>query len=68
MRIGGGELLGDPVQGAEGEVEIAVTAVDAEGLTATVRFRVHVEFHWPSRQAAGWRSALEALPPTVADE
>ena len=37
---------------------IAVTATDAAGQSATVSFDVRVEFHWPARPAAGWRTLL----------
>ena len=56
----GGELVVEAVLGAEGEVEIEVTAVDASGLAAIVRFAVRVEFHWPARPGAGWRVAVGA--------
>ena len=62
-----GELLVEPVPGAEGMAEIAVTAVDAQGLRTTVRFTVQVEFYWPPRPAAGWRAALATMP-TPTDE
>ena len=60
--IVGGELLVEPVPGAAGEAEIAVTAVDALGLRTTVRFTVQVEFYWPPRSTAGWRTVLETMP------
>ena len=28
------------------------------GQTATVRFEVRVEFHWPTNPARGWRSVI----------
>ena len=58
VRIVGGELVVEPQLGAEGEVEIEVVATDGVGQTATVRFSVQVEFHWPQRQGAGWRGAV----------
>ena len=62
VRVVGRDLLVEPEPGAEGTVEIVVVATDSAGLAATLRFDVRVEFFAPSRQAAGWRSAL----PTVA--
>ena len=61
-RVVGRDLLVEPEPGAEGTVEIVVVATDSAGLAATLRFEVRVEFFAPTRQAAGWRSAL----PTVA--
>ena len=34
---------------------------DTDGLEATVRFEVRVEFFWPSRLSAGWRAVTSAL-------
>ena len=56
----GGDLLIEPEPAAEGVVEIVVVATDSAGLAATLRFEVRVEFFAPTRQAAGWRSALPA--------
>ena len=64
--IRGGDLLVEPVPGAEGEVQIEVTTEDAVGLSATLRFTVRVDFHWPSRP--GWRDALETAQPIPEDE
>ena len=64
--IRGGDLLVEPVPGAEGEVRIEVTTEDAVGLSATLRFTVRVDFHWPSRP--GWRDALEMAQPIPEDE
>ena len=64
--IRGGDLLVEPVPGAEGEVRIEVTTEDAVGLSATLRFTVRVDFHWPSRP--GWRDALETAQPIPEDE
>ena len=61
-RIRGGELVVEPAPGAEGVVEIEVEAVDEHGQSATLRFMVEVEFHWPPRVGAGWRSVLGASP------
>ena len=63
VRVVGGELLVEPEPAAEGMVEIVVVATDSAGLAATVRFEVQVEFFAPTRQAAGWRSALRDLAP-----
>ena len=49
-RIRAGELLVEPASGAEGVVEIEVEAADEHGQSATVRFEVRVEFHWPPRR------------------
>ena len=69
-RVVGGHLVVEPAPGGEGAVEIALEATDEEtGLAATLRFEVQVEFHWPSRQASGWRAgalidaARAAAPP-----
>ena len=62
VRVVGGELLVEPEPAAEGMVEIVVVATDSAGLAATLRFEVRVEFFAPTRQAAGWRSALRTLP------
>ena len=62
VRVVGGELLVEPEPAAEGMVEIVVVATDSAGLAATLRFEVQVEFFAPTRQAAGWRSALRTLP------
>ncbi len=57
-RILGGLLLVEPEPGAEGVVEVGATATDAHGQTATVRFEVRVEFHWPTSPTRGWRSVI----------
>ena len=69
-RVVDGHLVVEPAPGGEGAVEIALEATDEEtGLAATLRFEVQVEFHWPSRQASGWRAgalidaARAAAPP-----
>ena len=57
-RVVGGHLVVEPEPGGEGAAEIALEATDeATGLAATLRFEVRVEFHWPSRQASGWRAS-----------
>ena len=48
VRVVDGELLVTPEPGAEGVVTVEATATDRHGQTATVRFEVRVEFHWPS--------------------
>ena len=58
VRIVGTDLLVEPVPGGEGTAEVALTATDALGLAATVRFMVQVEFHWPSGPVRGWRATL----------
>ena len=57
-RILRGALLVEPEPGAEGVVTIEATATDAHGQTATVRFEVRVEFHWPTSPTRGWRGVL----------
>ena len=64
-RVVGGDLLVEPELGAEGTTEIVLVARDSAGLTATVRFEVHVEFYAPARQSAGWRNALRTLTPAM---
>ena len=58
VRVVGADLLVEPVPGGEGTAEVALTATDALGLAATLRFRVQVEFHWPSGPVRGWRATL----------
>ena len=58
VRIEGGELAVEPVYAAEGSVRIEATATDGDGGTVATIFDVQVEFYWPRRAAAGWRSAL----------
>ena len=62
-RIVGRNLLVEPELGAEGRAEIVLIATDTAGLAATLRFEVQVEFFAPTRQAAGWRSALRNIGP-----
>ena len=57
-RILRGVLLVEPEPGAEGVATIEATATDAHGQTATVRFEVQVEFHWPTNPARGWRGVI----------
>ena len=58
VRVIGGDLLVEPELAAEGTIEIVLVATDSAGLTATVRFEVHIEFFAPRRQSGGWRTAL----------
>ena len=56
-RVVGGRLVVTPAPGGEGAARIVLAVVDGEtGLSATLRFDVQVEFHWPARQASGWRA------------
>ena len=56
-RVVGGRLVVTPAPGGEGTARIVLEVVDGEtGLAATLRFDVQVEFHWPVRQASGWRA------------
>ena len=56
-RVVGGRLVVTPAPGGEGAARIVLEVVDGEtGLSATLRFDVQVEFHWPVRQASGWRA------------
>ena len=57
-RILRGVLLVEPEPGAEGAVVVEAAATDAHGQTATVRFEVRVEFHWPTNSARGWRGVI----------
>ena len=57
-RIVGAELVVEPELANEGTAQITLTATDAFGLAATVRFEVQVEFHWPSDPVRGWRAIL----------
>ena len=60
VRIVDGRLVVEPAFAAEGVVVVEVTATDTAGQSATVSFAVRVEFHWPTRPAAGWRTLLDA--------
>ena len=62
-RIRNGMLEVEPEPGGEGTVEIVLVAMDDAGLATTVRFSVQVNFHWPMRQASGWRGAIAAPAP-----
>ena len=57
-RVADGAVLVEPQPGAEGIVMVEATATDANGQTATVRFEVHVEFHWPTTSTRGWRGII----------
>ncbi len=58
-RILGGYLLVEPEPGGEGVVQVEATATDRHGQTATVRFEVRVEFHWPS-STRSWRRVIQS--------
>ena len=58
VRIADGRLEITPQLASSGTAEISLTAADTAGLSTTVRFNVHVEFHWPNGPTRGWRSAL----------
>ena len=58
VRVVVADLLVETVPGSEGTAEITLTATDALGLAATLRFMVQVEFHWPSGPLRGWRATL----------
>ena len=68
-RVVGGDLVVEPEPGGEGAAEIVLEATDEMGLSATLRFEVQVEFHWPMRTTGGWRAdalidaARAATPP-----
>ena len=56
-RVVGSSLVVTPAPGGEGAARIVLEVVDGEtGLSATLHFDVQVEFHWPVRQASGWRA------------
>ena len=57
-RVLGGHLLVEPEPGVEGTVQVEATAIDGNGQTATVRFEVRVEFHWPAAPTRGWRGVI----------
>ena len=57
-RILDGALLIEPEPGAEGVATIEASATDPHGQTATIRFEVRVEFHWPTNPTRGWRSVI----------
>ena len=59
-RIVGAELIVEPELASEGTAQITLTATDAFGIKATVRFEVQVEFHWPSGATRGWRATLDS--------
>ena len=62
-QVVGSSLVVTPEPGGKGPVEIVLEATDDAGLAATLRFVVQVEFHWPVRQAGGWRAGalMEAV-------
>lgn len=61
VRVYGDELLLAPEPAAEGAADIELVAMDADGRSVAVYFRVQVEFHWPIRIARGWRNAIGAM-------
>ena len=65
VRIAGAFLLIDPEPASEGTAEIVLVATDTLGFTATVRFEVQVEFHWPHAPSRGWRSILGNATPNA---
>lgn len=58
VRIVDGALEVTPELASAGVAEIGVIVTNAVGLTATVRFEVRVEFHWPRRS---WRATLTRI-------
>ena len=67
-RIVGADLLVEPELFGEGTAQITLTATDAFGLEATVRFEVQVEFHWPSGPVRGWRTTLSGASEDAATQ
>ena len=63
VRIVDGALEVTPELASAGTAEITLVVADAAGLSATLRFEVRVEFHWPRGPARGWRSTLGRLLP-----
>ena len=61
VHVEDGHLVVTPELATEGTVTVAVEAVDANGLSASVTLVVVVEFHWPRRM---WRLVLESPLPT----
>ena len=55
--VSAGALVVEPEPGAQGTVLVEATATDRRGQTATVRFDVQVEFHWPAVPRS-WRKTL----------
>lgn len=62
VRIVDGALEVTPELASAGVAEIVVSVTNTIGLTATVRFEVRVEFHWPRGQGRGWRATLTRIP------
>ena len=58
VRVVGPELVVEPELASEGTAQITLTATEAFGIKATMRFQVQVEFHWPSGPLRGWRATL----------
>ena len=63
VRIVDGALEVTPELASAGTAEITLVVTDTAGLSATLRFEVRVEFHWPRGPARGWRSTLRRLLP-----
>lgn len=61
VRVEDGHLVVTPELATDGTAMVAVEAVDANGLSASVTLVVVVEFHWPRRT---WRLVLESPLPT----
>ena len=57
-RIADGNLEVTPQLASTGTAEITLVATDTAGFSTTLRFNVHVEFHWPNGPTRGWRSTL----------
>lgn len=55
--VSAGALVVEPEPGGQGTVMVEATATDRRGQTATVRFELQVEFHWPAIPRS-WRKAL----------
>ena len=64
-RVEGGELVVEVVADGpdDGVAEVSIVATDGDGLTATLRFAVAVEFLPASSYSRGWRLTLDRQPP-----
>ena len=58
VRIVDGSLVVTPELATAGTVEVTLVVTDTVGFSATLRFEVRVEFHWPRSPTRGWRSSL----------
>ena len=63
VRIADGSLEVTPQLAISGTAEITLLATDTAGLSATLSFNVHVEFHWPNGPTRGWRNVLGSEAP-----